>query len=1067
MANFWENDAVVETPQGGGNFWENDPVVEAPTQQAAPAPTYQENNPTYVPSQKVITPQPQVSGALPQWLTNILPKGNSPTPAPEVMGAGRYNTWTNENIVAPAIEGVINTPRNLAETAEILAPEGSALKSMGQAITKNVPEVVLAPNKGATGEVVGAIAPIFLGGAGGLKLAGQAATKVKGLINATSKMGKALEKGLTHVAKGFGFEAGGVAASDVDLGTGFVGKNSAFGDSEWNILKDWGFDTEGNPDEVRFEKKANQMIEGLIGAGVGDMATKIVSKLWTGTIGPSATAIKRGVVNLFSPDSAQNQTMTDLVATLKNIDPDTDPQGFANAIEQMKNILADPNKRKLVFDFAEADPRLPTTEVKKGTLDLLEDDIAEKGYRGPGVDNENVDEIIRLRQFENAVKGNKLSGEELQPNRALQNTLDQTREVFGGEATIKPAAEGITSGLEQKLIRPAQEEVGALRAAGEDTQQALVDAIKTDPFFVQVAKDLTKYNPSVGKMSDDVGMDLVQRLNQNYDEMTTVKNKLFSDPAMEAVIGSPRLIQEQIARIDRIDPTIIPKDLRAKLSGPLTLRQMEEISNFNITDLIGAARNKETYKKADLLAGLKRSMTSDQIPYLRARHKKGDAAAIRAIDAADAFYQKYLPWRTNPILSDVADNYVKPDRFLTKNIQEPVEAVRALEEGVIESGTKTGGSVYTDQMVDFMENQFKNGAQDVDVLVDFALTNIAKDAQRILNTGGKLDVQSVGPILRNLEKIGPLLQKADPIRYEQLIQFGEGLQKNALKMEDIDSFIAGASKNLEGREAQVYDNIAQEFYSRDAFNQTRSVLPDNYESFKQLFASGDNSRINQMLDVIKDNPIAMDGVKSAYTKYLRDEFLSRPGTALDKSNLLNIGSLKELSDPESAAYAQARMVLGDKYAENLRALTDHVYKINSRVKTGKELGGVDPKSGEKQSRMALDKIITLVFGPLDRTGARLRTLTGQYVDAANMSAYAKAFIDEVLANPQAFDDALTVLQTSRAGMVSAETKKMLRKSLYRGVLRRMGASDAPEPIDQQTESLFGTEGVGKQSSVPF
>lgn len=1056
MANMFDEYDAPAAPATGGNMFDE---YETPPPPPAP-PVVKENNPVWTPQPS--TPQPQVMGALPQWLTDMLPqRENVPAPVPEAMGAGPASKWAANNLVAPVVEGVVNTPRNLAETAEILAPEGSALKEVGRYVTKNVPEVNLAPEKGAVGEVVGAVAPIFIGGSGGLKLAGAAAVKVKNLINATSKTGKALSKGLTHVAKGIGFEAGGVAASDVDLGTGFVGPKSAFGEQEWNILRDWGFDEEGNPDEIRFEKKANQLIEGLTAAGLGDMAGKIVSKLWSGSIGPSVTSIKRGVVNLFSPDAATNQTMTDLVATMRNVDPD-DPKMFDAAVDEMKGILADPAKRKVTFDFGEADPRLPTTEIKKGTIDLLEDDVAEKGFMGTGVENTNVDELIRLRQFENAVKGNKLAGEELQPNRALQNTLTQTREVFGGEGTVKPAAEGITSGLEEKYIRPAQEQFGGYRAVGEDAQQALVDALKSDPFFVEVAKDLTKYNPNVGKMSDDVGKNLVDRLFSNLETMTKEKNELFKMPILNEINGSPMIIRNAMAEIDRIDPTIIPKALRDRIGdGNLSIAAMDEIANFNVTDLIGAARNRETYRKADLLGKLKKALTKDQTDYLLKRKKAGDAAANKAIKAADDFYTKFLPWRTNPILSDVAES-----RWKDVGLQKPVETMRRVEQGIVESGTETGGSMYTDQMVDFIENQFKTGSEDVGVLVDFALTNIAKDAQKMINAGGKLDVNNAGAIRTALAKIGPLLQKADPIRYEQLLEFGDKLGRNAVEMEDIDNLIAGAKEMLEQNQDKVYNNIAKEFYSRIP-DETRRVLPENYESFKQLFATNDTPRIMEMLDVIKDNPVAMDGVKSAYTKYLRDEYLSRAGTALDKSNLLNLNSLRELADPESAAFAQARMIYGDKYAENLRSLTEYVYTKNARTRTGKELGEVNPKAGEKESRMSVDKLITLVFGPLDRTGARLRTLTGQYVDSKNMSQYAKAFIDEVLANPQAFDDALEALKRSRAGMISAETKKMLKKSFYRGVFRRMGASDAPEPIDQQTEELFGTGEEGNNTTAPF
>jgi hypothetical protein len=1048
LANFWENDPVVEAPATGGNFWDSDAVEEPP-----------------VPSKEVWTPkpsapQPEFMGA-PAWLTKMLPQRDVPAPVPEAMGAGAPAMWATENLVGPVVNAVVNTPRNLAETAEILSTPGGMVNRAARSVIDTIPQVDVAPNKGIVGEGVEAIAPIFMGGSGGLKLAAAATKKVKSILPNLIKH-KGIAKATERLAKGFGFEAGGVAASDIDLGTGFVGEKSAFGDSELNFLADWGFDEEGNVEEVRFEKKANQMIEGLTLAGFGDIAGKVVSKMWSGTVGPSVTAIKRGVTNLFSPDAAQNATMTDLVATLKNVDPD-DPAAFDAALDKLQDVTSDPATQKNLYEFAASNPKVENVEVKKGTLDLIEDDVADEGFRGTGKENANVDEIIRLRQFENAVKGNKLAAEELAPNRALQNTLDQTREAFGGQSTVKPAAEGITKGLEEKFIRPAQEEVGGLMATGMDAQQALVNSLKTDPFFVGVAKDLTKFNPSVGKMSDDVGTDLVERVFKNYDDMRKAKNDLFKDPALSTVRGSPTIINTVVAEIDRINPKLIPTDLRNKLGTPMSLRDLEELANFNVSDLIGKARNKEAYKAAELLGKLKKSMTADQIPYMRKRHGKGDAAALRAIDKAEAYYKQYLPWRTNPILSDVADA-----RFLSEGMQRPVEGMRAMEEGILESGTKTGGSVYTDNLVDFMETQFKNGSQDVEVLVDFALTNIAKDAQKILNAGGTLGAEHTGPILTALQKIGPLVQKADPIRYEQMIKFGEGLQKNAIDMDNFDSLINDATKRLEGQEGKVYDNIAKEFYSRDVANQTRAVLPENYESFKQVFASGDNARISEMLKVIEGNTVAMDGVKSAYTKYLRDDFLSRPGQALDKSNMLNLANMRQLADPESATYAQAKLIYGDEFAENLGALSDYVYKVNARTKAGKELGDVDAKSGDVAARKGLDKIITLIFGPLDRTGARLRTLTGQYVDSANMGQYAKAFIDEVLANPQAFNTAIKQLKASRSTMMSAQTKELLKKSIYRGIMRKMGESDAPapSPLEDQTNELFGT-GEGGQSNPPL
>lgn len=970
------------------------------------------------------------------------------------------NNWASRNIAGPALSGIANLPRNVAETVDVVAtkvlPEGNMISRGARAVTDALPEVDFAPNKGVVGDVVEFAAPMFVGGGGMMKLATAAGNKMKAImpiLNTQNKLGKAIVSGSGRLGKGVAFETGAVASTDIDAGTAFIGGNAALAPFTPEVIRDLGFDEEGNVDEVRFEKKMNQLIEGLTLAGAGDVAGKAVSKLWSGTVGPTATSVKRGIVNLFSPDKAQNQTMTDLVATIARVDPETDPKGFAEAMQRLKTIVSDPTKRNHIYDFADADPRLKNAEVKRSTLDLVEDDVAQRGFQGQGVENKNVDEIIRLRQFENAVKGSKLAAEELRPNRALQNTLDQTREVFGNEATVKPAAEGITSGLENKYIRPELENVGSLRVKSEDAQQALVDAISTDPFFADLAKDLVKYNPSVGKMADDTGKDLVGRLFQNLETMTTEKNNLFKMPIMKQIKGSPSIINKAIAEIDRLDPAMLPREVRDRLAkSDLSLFDLEEIANFNISDLQSAARNKETYRRADALGKFKKALTKDQTDFLKRRKKTGDAAALKAIKAADDYYTKFLPWRTNPILSDVAES-----RWHDMGLQKPVESMRRVEQGVIEAGTETGGSMYTDDMINFMEREFANGSEDVGVLVDFSIRNVAKDAQQILNRSGRLTPENVAPILSKLEKIGPVIQKADPIRYEQMIEFARGLQSNSIDMLDIEKVYDRAVKSLEGAEDKVYNNIAKEFYQKGS----NIPLPENYEAFKQFFAgSTDTGRLNELLDVVSNNPIAMDGIKSAYTKYLRDDYFSRAGTAVDKSNMLNLNNLREFMDPEKAPYQIAKKVMGDKYADQLRALVGHVYDVNARTRTGKDMGGVNPDAGARLSKMSVDKLITLVFGPLDRTGARLRTLTGQYVESAKLGDYAKAFIDEVLSNPEAFDAALTKLQKANSPLVSKQNKQLIYKSLIRGVMRRMGESEAPEPtpFEDQMGSLFSNEG---------
>jgi hypothetical protein len=1028
MEQFGLEDEVVSSPTTNFDFGNEDEVVQAPTQG-----------------------QPQFSQ----------------NPIMRRMQETLDQNWVGRNLVGPAVSGIVNIPRNIAETVDVVAtkalPEGNMVSRGARAITDAIPEADFAPNQGVVGDVVEFGAGMLGGGGVGVKLANMAA-KALPTVNTTNKLAKAVSVGSGRLAKGAAFETGGVAATDIDAGTAFIGGNAALGDYTPDIIQNMGFDESGNVDDIRFEKKMNQIVEGLTLAGLGDVAGKVISKVWSGTVGPTASAVKRGVVNLFSPQKAQNDTMTDLVATLARVDPDNDPQGFKDAIARLKEITSDPTKRQHIFEFKSADSRLENVEVKRGTLDLVEDDVAQSGFRGLGMENENVDEIIRLRQFENAVKGSKLAAEELRPNRALQNTLEQTREVFGGESTVKPAAEAITSGLENKYIRPELENVGSLRVKSEDAQQALVDAISTDPFFADLAKDLVKYNPSVGKMADVQGQNLVNRIFANLDYMTKEKNTKFANPIMKEIKGSRKIVNEAIAEIDRLDSAMLPKSVRDRLANSdLSLFDLEEIANFNITDLIGSARNKETYRRADALGRFKQALTKDQIPYLRARHKRGDAAALKAIDDADEYYTKFLPWRTNPILMDVAES-----RWHDMGLQKPVESMRRVEQGIIESGTETGGSMYTDNMIDFMEREFANGSENVGVLTDFAIRNVAKDAQRILNSSGRLTPENVAPILSKLEKIGPVIQKADPIRYEQMIEFARGLQQNSIDMLDIDKIYGQAVKNLEGMEDRVYNSIAKEFYQRGS----NIPLPENYDAFRQFFSSADNvGRIDELLNVVQGNPIAMDGIKSAYTKFLRDDFFSRAGTAVDRSNMLNLNNLREFADPEKGTYQIARKVLGDKYADQLRALVSHVYDVNARTKAGKDAMGIDPKSGARLSKTSVDKIITIVFGPLDRTGARLRTLTGQYVDAANMGNYAKAFIDEVLANPESFNQALVQLEKARTPLLSKQTKDMIYKSLIRGVFRRMGENPAPEPIpfEDQMNGLFGnTEGeVGERSEVPF
>lgn len=767
----------------------------------------------------------------------------------------------------------------------------------------------------------------------------------------------------------------------------------------------------------QWQKKWDLLGEGLIMGGVfGAAATPLGAGLRY-----VSSVVRKATTQWQSVPAQEKKIVLDLLHVFADIKDTDSPQIIREKMNRAVSYIE--KNRETLIKFSDLDSGVDNEKYINDTITALAKEL------DPEMDGALLTGLESLRQSSISGKSPQLLDVMDAPARSLQRSLDNIADSRGDSENIPAARDTAITAKTEKEIVPIQQELAR-------SQDDLVKATqKTEQLL---ARDPT-FGPLIQKLGNDVNIDfsgatvkqadtITNKLRDIWRDMTTKKNDLYKS------IGNAPIDRDGLDQFLAVHGENIPQDILSRL-------QMKDLDfqslNQELGPRIGATIKglksdpAKNFGTIDALSRLQKHIDEDQLDFLAS--SGAEDVAERAKIAKDYFINQYKPYWRDGRLEDIANDF--------QDLNRPLTSQASARNTVTSTLIDPKNPDLSGQMVDVIERNIgKEGTKEIN---DFALLNIAQDVQKFVNAKGKLSPEDAERFASTLDRVVPILQKTNPEQVPQLNNMLTNLRNNRFDTNELQDTIDRLSKDLKDKEEEIYGTFFKEFFGGKSG--AREKLPDSFKSMQELFNKDQNSdRIAEIKELVKDNPIAKQGFEAAYIKNLKKN-LEASGQTPGRLRQSNLAGLEDLLDPDSSTVKYGKEIFGDEYMTLIQKLANNVYDIEAPMNARRGAGLNTKQFGEEASKSA-DSIITWIFGVLDPTAARIRTIKKDLGKAYDPEDQVKRILDTVLSNPDEFTRiAKEVLKNP---IITTEQKRMMRKALIRGGLY------AGEDTDEQTEEVF-------------
>lgn len=684
------------------------------------------------------------------------------------------------------------------------------------------------------------------------------------------------------------------------------------------------------------------------------------------------------------------------------------------------------------------------------------------------------------------------------PLDAMSKVIDETEEVFGGQVAVDNTA---------TAVREAGElEVGAARLQVDEIEQIIAEQ--------KVALDrLIKENPAIAnqiaKISDEIGFDIsaqartaedgiVGAVSQAYEITKNQRNNLYA--AIRGGDFTDEMQESLITQLRQIDPARLDIAASAMPDGPL--RQMILLAKPpSLTKVVDGKTVRKTAEeiaedeakiRARMMSELAKAGVTDfgsfytQIrspiasvknDLFKAGEAGGDVAALGAGRQFDEFV-KFVDDIEEGLLSQVDDSVQDAvaaakqfDRevFVPNFKQGPLKQVADLYERTNMSPTTNAVPLADEFQVGVREtilpslanNTREYGIRLVDVLAQTGQNaNAVKDyiiykslepiGIRLMNNGEKLTAKEVDDIIAGMQNYSAILKDKFP---EAAVEV-DALVNQVIKAGGKDDILLRSLEKAKVKAEQVADNIFNDKL-RDFFIREGVPVESGQKAFNTLFKGGMTSRFGDIVSQIKlsGDPILLDGLKAAMIKRFDEVFITNGLDNLGAAQLSNakIRALKRDLEP---TFKQMDEVFSDspEFVEGIRSLLEQGgLTIQRRASQSSPINSVTAEKSE--AIRAVNTMVNVVIGPLNRRGAQVRALGSNLVTRAIQPEEMRKVMSAMLANPDDF------VRVARRVFAQDTPMDEIKKTMFIQFLLRSGLYNSSENSvwkDTDIDTLINT-----------
>lgn len=856
-----------------------------------------------------------------------------------------------------------NAGKNIAKTVTAIGDSivNSTGKLLGQdwnnqgskVVDENLSEMVPGTTtEEITNELVGAAVGALGGGAGATAAAGSA---LKGSYQYVPGIMKAL-------VRETGGAAGAAASMDENTSTLLVGEGKLFKAAE----------VDGEFSEQLLAKKLNVMVDGIVLGMAAEGGVKAVSS-GLSFLNKNIIQPIRGIANAEVGENKVFELMLDQVSGVENMKP-----------EEQKQLIA--RVAKLVQENKDVILKSSKNEVEV-TLDPLT--AMERGLREEG----NIAAADRVKAQRDAIF-NKGYGQTITKNSEYGQSTGQFADNLYQEGG---AAQGVEQAREG-IVGAGQAEVAGLE---ETSQQAAMALQKARTDITETLKNDPTFGEQLQKLSNSSGVNIFEGTNNSVDQITNnivaVEKKMNAQRAAlynaipEGVMIDPIQFEKALKNVVGAPAErLLPKRLMAALEDPEAdhLFDYKFLNNEVVPDLsttISRLINSgtpESLQAAQTLKGLRKHIKEDQLGYLSkiARAKKaGSGQAKKVLDTIDAareyekVYQSYFSSgpleKIKSAARDVVPGNVGEERTFMDTAGKQVEGA---------FGNKNRHSAQT--MIELLSTP--EGGQSAPLVTDYIIGKTARELTNTIQSKG-LDNLSVDTIAKNLQNEAAVLYQNFPEQAQRVEQFIQQLRAQQGNIPALEQALKEADTIASEAKTQIFKRELGKFFD----NMGRPVS-DPQAIFNDIFSSP--TATNTLNDIMTRaeqtaNPeLVKEGIRASFGKYLEfnPKFIENHG-----ESLINYAQILFKDRPEVIEATQKAFNLISDTAIR-HSPENMVNRVPMKILT--------------QGSDALGRVITQVFGVLNRVGARVRSGSGMVIKSIDPAERVSLMIGKMYTDPEEF-----------------------------------------------------------------
>jgi len=881
---------------------------------------------------------------------------------------------------------------------------------------------------------------------------------VKGLMRVFGKKAKQSTK---IAAESAGAVVGGISGIDTESSGLFLGDEAMFKGLQETIpvLKGLNYDEDASRLENNMKARLNFLIEdvtfGKAIAGSVKLAGVVGKVSMEMFLGGAATAVGAG-----------RRTRQQELAVREITDRLIAAQGATGGEEKeafVRNLVEALDKHAETIIEIDQDI-IGTITVDNSTMNAFLQAVAEGDMEVARKVVQKAKGIQQAQVLKGADTAQAASNMAQATDEALIGGIDN----LGGADAANSAVKRVQDDALEELDG-ANTKVADIDAELEETRVLLEETIKDDPLLSETLDALSSKSGVDFRAENSSGLmtDIVDRIGAAYGKLKGQRNEVYGEvqggdldfQGMYDFLRGVEPAQLDAARMslgrtnqlkgifDVIDQsrTVVDEvmDAKGKTSSVTRAKTDEELmedfvqalEDAGITDygsmfqnLRGplAALKSELFQGADVASKGAGQELDQFIKYIDGDllDAADDVDLKELVEGAKAWdNENFIPFfRATPPLREIAriydqQIYSSSNPSGVRSNAQPME-MRTVGGKLVSEAFTEANRFYGQKIVKLLQSA--EGGESADDVVGWIVNEVMAPLQSSVKLNGQASEEAIMQAVNSLQNYGTVLRDFPEVA-QRIRNLEDGITSSRGKQRLLDTELEKAKVSAAEIEKRVYKGELEDFFGDQGL-----PIKEGQQIIDKLisdFNTKDIGRLESLSEAFQasGNPVLIEGLQAAYLARVKRAFVTTSRSSADSPvfSLAQIAKDTETGDGTGRMLEGLRMVFADKPAVadgviDLLARSGNEQAIKSNIAIPTQSG----TAGLQEQTRAFNSMVTVLLGPLSRTGSRVRAIGTRFINKVTDESQYNDVIDELLANPKVYSEVLQKIANQDYGTLT-------------------------------------------------